>query len=1379
MRDAATGSKRWELSNWDLRWKVTAVLAVPLAVAVGLGVSRISSEWSQANHLATASDHVGVIPTVTALSSAISTVAGSSVIAVAPNQSMVTDENLTALDQATGDAKKAVGQLDDVPEAQQALQQMIDQAGEVRGGGKNLSSRPSGEVATQIDSYRGESVRAVETILAQVSDPGLDKEKRRLVDSLNARVTMLGEVVGLSDILHDPAGGMQSYLVKVDTERALLNSLASRYASDDPDIAALRQGIDSRSRVLTGLPAKSGQLPLGELRQSILSSLDIYEKLVTESTGSIDQGVRGLADAALSEAIIYSIVVLVTILAALVLAVFVARSMITPLNRLRWAALQVAETDLPEEVAQLRTGASPEEVPLEPMPVDSEEEVGQLARAIDDIHGQALRLASDQAQMRSQVNDMFETLARRSKSLVDHQLSLIEAMEYDEKDPRLLENLFRLDHLAARMRRNGDNLLILAGTKQRRSKSAPVEIADVLRAAISEVEDYERVKLGATPRGALVEPAASDLAHLFAELLDNALRASPPESDVKFTFAQAHDKGLLIEVADRGIGIPPAELAEINRKLATAAEPSADTARHMGLFVVGRLAQRHGLSVRLRATFDTARDPGVTVAVHVPLSLIVAGQTQILPLASDSTQPAPAPAPAKPGGGGAFGGPVPGAPKPGGPQSGAPKPGGAAAAFGHRRRQLEATGSAVPQAPKSSPPPTPASPLAAKTTEPAPAPKPPAGGMQTRAIGRTANGNVVVTVDPGVSGQLPAVAGRGCGPANDPPRSTPGGLPQRRPGSAMAAGLTGEQEQSPTSLRSASAGAKPGSAPQRGRLAAASLPKRSSGGAAPGGGLLSGDSGLSSRRPGGPAGSQNTSGTVPRRDPAAAARGSGIGPQSEPSSSANAVGSQGATSSGPSGLGAGSVGTGGLPRRAPGAAGPGGSAANPLGANGPTKSPSEAAGLFPGTDSREPGGAKPVRPTGATGLPRRVPGTSDQPTPLTPGGNAQPGAAASGPSTPGGRPQSEAPAGGLPRRAPVAKTSDASEVSSRRDAPVGGLSRGVTPPGSGDRPESAAPAAGSSPRTPASDQPFGEALPARPNPATRPAAPDRKSGTVTGAGSSPHRGETSGGLPTKTSSGLPRREPGSAPGSKASLTSNSAPPAAPSDLPRRLRETNGTASGSLPANSAPAPSRLPAGGLPQRRPMSGQTATAPPRALGLSEQLTNDPGVSLPRRGPASPPATSAGSDAAQGTRANPTKTASFFQSRLQPAPENDSVMGGTPIFAEMMSAWLSDPNNDRSQMPASFESPGDEGWQAARRASQARPENTTAAGLPQRNPGGRLVPGGVTPAAGRRTSDDSVGRKGRRNPESIRSSLSRHQKGVRDGRALRAMNLTGDKGDR
>uniref|UniRef100_UPI000A8B4B09 sensor histidine kinase n=1 Tax=Nocardia amamiensis TaxID=404578 RepID=UPI000A8B4B09 len=718
MRDAArSGSKRWALGNWDLRWKVTAVLAVPLAVAVGLGVSRISSEFAESNRLADIAENVAAIPVVTGLSAQTATTAASQMISLGTNQSIVTDQTLVDLDKAIASAEKSAYQLDGVPGAREAFDGMLTQAKAVRAQGKAVTTAPPSETLALIDRVRNDSVSIVEGTVSQVSDTAVDAAKLRLVDSLNTRVTLVGQLAAFSEVLRGQQSGVQNFLITSNTERALLNVLAHRFSDGDTAIADLRAGIDTRYALLTSPQSQAGQFPVGDLRKSMIDSLAVYEHVVSKATKDIDSAMQTLVSTAQRDAWTYTAVVIATILAALLLAVFVARSMIVPLHRLRLAALRVAESDLPAEVAQLRHGASPEEVPLEPMPVRSTEEIGQLARAVDDIHGQALRLASEQAKMRAQVNDMFETLARRSKSLVDHQLTLIEAMEYDEKDPRLLENLFRLDHLAARMRRNGDNLLILAGTRQRRSKSAPVEIADVLRAAISEVEDYERVKLGATPRGSLKEPAASDLAHLFAELLDNALRASPPETDVKFTFAQAHDQGLLIEVADRGIGMPPAEMADINRRLEQTAEPGPDTARHMGLFVVGRLAERHGLTVRLRATFDTARDPGVTVTVHVPVGLIVAGK----PSAGQAVTPQPSPQPVK------------------------------------------------PQRPSS---------------------------MQMRAVTRTPGGNVMVTVDPGVSGPIPVTESASPAPAAPPsaPAPTgPGGLPQRQPGSsAMSSGLRSE-----------------------------------------------------------------------------------------------------------------------------------------------------------------------------------------------------------------------------------------------------------------------------------------------------------------------------------------------------------------------------------------------------------------------------------------------------------------------------------------------------------------------------------------------------------------------------------------------------------
>ncbi|MFC9968853.1 ATP-binding protein [Nocardia ignorata] len=1231
MRDAArSGSKRWALGNWDLRWKVTAVLAVPLAVAVGLGVSRITSEFTEANRLSSINEQVDAIPSVTSLSAVTARVTGSQTVPAGPGVTLVTDQDLVDLDAAIAEGEAELGRLVDLPKAHSALERMIAQAKNVRAQGKGLTASPDTALAS-VEQMRKDSVSIVESTIAQVSNPVMDTAKLRLVDSLNTRSILVDQLAAISEMLRGSPAGPQNYLTGVATERHLLDVLANRFPDGDQVLADLKTQADIRQNLVSGPDVAAGKLPIGEMRTSLVTSLVAYETVVDESTKAIETSMDELTTSAATGAWTYTAVVIATILAALLLAVFVARSMIVPLHRLRLAALRVAESDLPHEVAQLRNGAAPEDVPLEPMPVRSDEEIGQLARAVDDIHGQALRLASDQAQMRSQVNDMFETLARRSKSLVDHQLTLIEAMEYDEKDPRLLENLFRLDHLAARMRRNGDNLLILAGTKQRRSKSAPVEIADVLRAAISEVEDYERVKLGATPRGSLVEPAASDLAHLFAELLDNALRASPPETDVKFTFAQAHDQGLLIEVADRGIGMPPAEMTDINRRLEQAAEPGPDTARHMGLFVVGRLAERHGLTVRLRPTFDTARDPGVTVTVHVPVGLIVSGAGgAVVPPNQLQKQQQP-------------------------PQQQKPQP-------------------QQPQQPST---------------------------MQTRAITRTPGGNMMVTVDPGVS----------------PPPTGPGGLPQRQPGNAMAQTQDGNEQS--TSLRPATPGQ--GNVPQRGKLAAANLPKRNLAAGGPG----------TPQRPQPPQPPQGkpgeakpapTAGGLPQRQPGA--NGAPAREQGQPPRDAapthegglpqRSPGANGAPPSGPpprdpSNRAPQRDQTGGLPQRDPAVGAPPGGL--------PQRAPS---GGFP---PREPSNGLPQRES-TGGLPQRDP-SNGLPQRESTGGLPQ-------------RAQNNPPTG-LPQRGTPAPQRDSEPL--RRDPATGLPQRGGPAPQRDSEPVQ---------RDPSTGLPQRGGLPQRePTPRL------------------PHR-EQSGGLPRLDNPGgvLPQRDPAN--GLPQRNPAGGLPQRTPSETPAAQRDP---ADGGLPQRAPGLPQRgeaaperpLGPNGLPQRAP----GATVVPQA-------NAGPGVALPQRDrdPAEPGnAASAGRDPGRHSyRSNPAKAASFFQTRLQPAPEGDSVMGGTPIFAEMMSAWLTDENSDRSQLAAAFESPGDEGWQAARRAAEAQAEARTAAGLPQRNPGGRLVPGGVTGNADRTP---------KRDPETIRSSLSRHQQGVRDGRAMKAMNLTGDKGDR
>jgi anti-sigma regulatory factor (Ser/Thr protein kinase) len=212
---------------------------------------------------------------------------------------------------------------------------------------------------------------------------------------------------------------------------------------------------------------------------------------------------------------------------------------------------------------------------------------------------------------------------------VDQQLALIDGLERNEEDPERLESLFRLDHLAARMRRNGANLLVLAGSRVPREQADPVPVAAVINAAASEVEDYTRVITAVAPDSEILGVVAGDLVHLLAELLDNALRYSPPISQVRVSAVHTGNGGLVIEVSDIGLGMTEADLRVANTRLQSGGEVNPYTARHMGLFVVGRLAAQHGLVVRLRSTIAGEQNSGTTAGVYVPADLLLRGSAPL------------------------------------------------------------------------------------------------------------------------------------------------------------------------------------------------------------------------------------------------------------------------------------------------------------------------------------------------------------------------------------------------------------------------------------------------------------------------------------------------------------------------------------------------------------------------------------------------------------------------------------------------------------------------------------------------------------------------------------------------------------------------------
>ena len=273
---------------------------------------------------------------------------------------------------------------------------------------------------------------------------------------------------------------------------------------------------------------------------------------------------------------------------------------------MRDGALEVANERLPEVVAKIRAGEDPGEI--EPIAVTTHEDMGQLARAVDDLHRQAVVLASGEAQLRSQVGDMFVTLSRRNTSLINQQLRLIEHLENDEEDPQRLESLFRLDHLASRMRRTAESLMVLADAPTR-GEAGELTLADALHAANAGVQDYQRVQIVSTPPVRIKPAAAGDVVHLLTEVVDNALAYSPPTTPVLvMTTATVH--GTTIQISDAGLGIPADVLAALNEDLRGGGEITAETARRMGLLVVGRLARRHGITVqRSRRTSAAAPPP--------------------------------------------------------------------------------------------------------------------------------------------------------------------------------------------------------------------------------------------------------------------------------------------------------------------------------------------------------------------------------------------------------------------------------------------------------------------------------------------------------------------------------------------------------------------------------------------------------------------------------------------------------------------------------------------------------------------------------------------------------------------------------------------------
>ncbi|MFD9434400.1 nitrate- and nitrite sensing domain-containing protein [Streptomyces sp. NPDC060002] len=345
--------------------------------------------------------------------------------------------------------------------------------------------------------------------------------------------------------------------------------------------------------------------------------LDELGTLDEQANDRYQDRVRPVAIEVIVKAVVAGVFGLVALLVSLVLSVRIGRGLIRDLGQLRLEAHEASGVRLPSVMRRLSAG---EQVDVEtevPRLEYDKNEMGEVGQALNTLQRAAVEAAVKQAELRSGVSEVFVNLARRSQVLLHKQLTLLDTMERRTEDTEELADLFRLDHLTTRMRRHAEGLVILSGAAPSRQWRRPVQLMDIVRAAVAEVEDYERIEVRRLPRIAATGPAVADLTHLVAELLENATVFSPPHTAVQ-VFGDRVANGFTLEIHDRGLGMAPEALLEANLRLAETPEFELSDTDRLGLFVVSRLAQRQNVRVSLQPS----PYGGTTAIVFIPDALL-------------------------------------------------------------------------------------------------------------------------------------------------------------------------------------------------------------------------------------------------------------------------------------------------------------------------------------------------------------------------------------------------------------------------------------------------------------------------------------------------------------------------------------------------------------------------------------------------------------------------------------------------------------------------------------------------------------------------------------------------------------------------------------
>ncbi|MET8234791.1 nitrate- and nitrite sensing domain-containing protein [Micromonospora sp. NPDC005298] len=479
-------------------------------------------------------------------------------------------------------------------------------------------------------AYTGvlDSLFRVYTALGQLDDEEIAKDTvtlTRLVrvrelmsqeDALFAGVSAAGRISDKEYAQFAQLVGAQRFLVS-EALAELPEADRQRYVqmTEGPTFTKLRT-LEDR---MVSSARPNAPLPVGadDWQAALAPALEEQEAVVLAGGDALVQRATPVAIWVVIRLVLAAGLGLLAVIASIVVSITTARALLRQLERLRQAAWQLADERLPRVVERLGRGEEVD-VATEAPPLDfGNDEVGQVSKAFNAVQETALRTAVEQAELRRNVREVFLSLARRTQALVHRQLTLLDAMERREHDAEELEDLFRVDHLATRMRRNAENLIVLSGSTPGRAWRRNVPMVDVVRGAVAEVEDYTRVNVLPLGPVSLAGRAVGDVIHLLAELIENGLSFSPPHTTVEVR-GQLVANGFAIEIEDRGLGMSEDDLAAANDRIVDQSELNLANAARLGLYVVSRLTERHGVRVRLK---ESAYG-GTTAVVLIPAELI-------------------------------------------------------------------------------------------------------------------------------------------------------------------------------------------------------------------------------------------------------------------------------------------------------------------------------------------------------------------------------------------------------------------------------------------------------------------------------------------------------------------------------------------------------------------------------------------------------------------------------------------------------------------------------------------------------------------------------------------------------------------------------------